>query len=94
MRQLTKKQAIELAKTKFWELLSFEKRALFQLNQKKLCMPFDIFHEAMEKSLGRPVWTHEFCDWKKLKDEFLGKKKRPSMKEIINLIPKEKRILL
>jgi hypothetical protein len=23
-------------------------------------MPFDVFHEAVEKTIGRPVFTHEF----------------------------------
>ncbi|MCY1459000.1 hypothetical protein D9M71_764370 [compost metagenome] len=25
-----------------------------------LCAPFPAFHEAVEKRLGRPVWTHQF----------------------------------
>ena len=29
--------------------------------ESKLCMPFSIFQEAVEKTLGRPVWTHEFA---------------------------------
>ncbi|ADP02551.1 hypothetical protein [Cronobacter phage EspYZU12] len=25
-----------------------------------LCCPFNLFHEDVEKRLGRSVWTHEF----------------------------------
>jgi len=46
---LTKEQAIALAKTEFWVDLSYEERAMFQLFEKRLCMPFDVFHEAIER---------------------------------------------
>lgn len=26
------------------------------------CVPFHIFHEDVEKRMGRPVWTHEFAN--------------------------------
>jgi len=31
-----------------------------QLLTAELIMPFDVFQEAVEKCLGRPVFTHEF----------------------------------
>ena len=62
---MTREQAIELAESKFWESMSFRERATFQLFEEKMCMPFDVFHEAIVKTLGRPVWTHEFgLNWK------------------------------
>lgn len=92
---MTKEQAIKLFDSKFWENMSFSERAKFQLFEERLCMPFDVFHEAIEKSLGRSVWTHEFgmnCDG--LKKELLGEVPAPTMEEIINLIPRGKRIIL
>lgn len=42
----------------------------FQLFEKRLCMPFDQFQAAVESTLGRPVWTHEFAEPKWLRAEF------------------------
>jgi len=95
MTRITKVEAIRLYESKFWETMSFKERATFQLFEDLLCMPFDVFHEAIEKTLGRPVWTHEFgLDLDGLKKELLGEKPAPSLEEIFNLIPEEKRIIL
>ena len=51
-RDMEKDQAIKLGESKFWETMSFKERALFQFFEPLLCMPFDIFHEAIEKTLG------------------------------------------
>lgn len=91
MNQLTKKQAVRLSESNFWGGLTYRERAEFQLFQKLLCMPFDIFHEAMEKALKRPVYTHEFgFNWEGLKEELLGKRKSSTLEEVLNLIPEEK----
>lgn len=37
------------------------------------CGPFSDMHEAVEKKLGRPVYTHEFADYdfmEQLREEF------------------------
>jgi len=77
-----------------WKHWTNEQIVRFQLFQDKLCMDFSRFHEAMEKVLDRPIWTHEFAFNDKLKEEYLGVKEKPSMEEIINLIPEEKRIII
>jgi len=67
----------------------------FQLFQDKLCIPFDIFHAAIERVLDRPVWTHEFgLNHDGLVAEYLGKTPKPSFEDIMNLIPEEKRVIL
>lgn len=58
--QFTEDQAIEFYDNELWKEMSYLDRALFQINQERLCMPFGVFHEAVEKSLGKPVFTHEF----------------------------------
>lgn len=93
-QQLTKEQAIRFSELKLWEDMSYEEIVKLQLFQEKLCLPFDKFHEAIEKVLKRPVWTHEFADVRSLKKEYLGEKQSPSFEEIINMIPEEKRILI
>lgn len=60
----------------------------------KLCLDFSRFHEAVEKVLQRPVFTHEFAEPDELKKEYLGVKEAPTLEEIINLIPEEKRIVI
>ena len=65
--QVTKEKAIELCNSKFYEKMTDEEIFLFQINQEKLCMPFEVFHRSTEKALKRPVFTHEFAfvDFKK-----------------------------
>ena len=57
---MKKSEAVKLFESKFWEDMSFEEKAKFQISEKRLCMSFDVFHEAVEKTIGRPVFTHEF----------------------------------
>lgn len=91
---MTEQQAIALFDSRFWETMTFVERATFQLHEKRLCMPFGIFHEAVEKTLGRPVFTHEFA-WKDdLVKELLGSKPAPTFEEIVSLIPAEKRMIV
>ena len=94
MEQFTKEQAIAFGENKLYEPLSYRERAELQLFQNKLCMPFDVFHEAITKALGRPVFTHEFAFRDELIKELNGEKDAPTLEEIINLIPAEKRVLI
>ena len=68
---MTKEDAIKLYKNKIYKKMSFYKRVKFQLFEERLCMPFEIFQEAVEKTLGRSVLTHEFgFNVKGLQEEF------------------------
>lgn len=87
-------KAIALANTRWWVECSHEEIVRFQLFTRELCMPFEVFHEAMEKTLGRPVWTHEFGSCGRLVDEFLGTRGAPSMEEILGMIPQEKLVIV
>lgn len=90
MKQLTKEQAIAFYQTKCYENMSYRQKAEFQIEQDRLCMPFDVFHEAIENTLGRPVFTHEFVNREGLRKELYGEKEPPTFEEILNLIPEEK----
>ena len=94
IQQLTEEQAIAIHESKMWEKWSNEEIVRFQLFQERLCVPFGRFHEAVEKVLDRPVWTHEFAFKQRLIDEYLGKRSKPTLEEIINLIPVDKRIII
>lgn len=92
---MTKDQAIALANSKFWENMSYREIAIFQIMEPLLCMPFSVFHEAMEKTLNRPVFTHEFgLNIEGLKNELFNNAPAPTIEEIVNFIPKEKRIII
>jgi hypothetical protein len=92
---MTEAEAITLADSKFWEAMSFRERAMFQMWEDRLCMPFGVFHEAVEKTLGRPVWTHEFgLNRDGLRAELIGNGVAPTLAEIMEMIPKDKRIVI
>ena len=59
-KEFTKEEANALCESRFWETLDYEERAKFQVVQEQPCMPFDVFHEAVENFLQRPVYTLEF----------------------------------
>lgn len=54
-----------------------------------------MLHGAVEEALGRPVWTHEFgTNFDGIVQELLGEKDAPTLQEIMDLIPAEKRIIV
>lgn len=57
---LTQERALEIAHSNWWVDLPATEVALAQLRQERLCMPFDVFQEAVEKAVGYGVFTHEF----------------------------------
>lgn len=95
IKQLTKQEAINFYDGKLYEHMSDREKAIFQLTQDRLCMPFGVFHEAVEKTLGRPVFTHELgLNSDDLMKEILGEKEPPTFDEIVKMIPKEKLVLI
>ena len=95
MRQFTEEQAKAFYNNKCYEGMSYMDIAKFQIEQERLCVPFALFHEAMEKSLGRPVFTHEFAlNRDGLQKELYGEKEPPTFEDICALIPKEKLMLI
>lgn len=94
MEQFTEKQAKDFAESGLWKTWTPEQIVKLQLYQDRLCVPFDVFHKAIEKVLGRPVWTHEFAFVEQLRLEFEGIRAKPTLQEIMDLIPKEKLIIV
>lgn len=92
--RITMEQAVSLYDTRFWESMNYEERAIFQLFEERLCMPFDIFREALEMTLGRRVKNQEILLGDKLGVEILRGRAAPSTDDIISLIPVHSRRLL
>ena len=87
--------AVKLGESKWWECVGNRAICQVQLFTVELCVPFDVFHHAVEQCLGRPVLTHEFgMNYDGIVKEFLGVCTAPTMREIIDVIPAEKRVLL
>ena len=94
MEQLTKKEAIHFAESKAYEGMTDRQIAEFQIAQKKLCMPFEVFHGAISRVLERDVYTHEFgLNRDGLRAELFDGAEPPTLAEIIERIPTEKRMV-
>jgi len=94
VEQLTEEQAKDFYHSGKWKEMDLNTRAEFQMLQNRICMPFDEFHKSVEARLGRPVWTHEFAFRDRIFDEMFGDKPKPTLQEILELIPKEKRLVV
>lgn len=97
MKQLSKEQAIAIFEGGEWKDWTDEEVVKFQLYQERLCVPFNVFHKAVGKVLGRPVFTHEFAGdagHQALIDEYEGKRPAPTFEEIAAMIPAEKRVVI
>lgn len=94
-QSIGREKAIALYNSEWWKGLDHRAIAKFQLFTAELSMPFEVFHEAIEKTLGRPVFTHEFgLNYDGIVLEFLGEKDAPTMQEIMDLIPADKLIVI
>ena len=92
---MTKDEAVALFEGKFWEPMAAYDRAMFQLWEDRLCMPWGVFMEALGEALGRPVYTHELgLNRDGLKEELLGLRAAPTITEVLELIPVEQRVVV
>ena len=94
MKQFTKEEAIKFYDSEVWKNWSDEEIVRLQLFQDNLCVDFERFHGAIEKVLGHAVFTHEFAFIDNLRKEYLGEEQAPTLKEIIELMPKDKRAVI
>jgi hypothetical protein len=90
---MTKEDATKMYESGWWKNKTPNEIAEFQIHEEKLCLPFDEFHAAVEKWLGRPVWTHEFADPQALIDEKDGKRKAQNPFESLQRIAPNKPII-
>lgn len=91
---LSREAAIALCESGETDKWDDEKIVRFQLYEDRVCMDFERYHRAVEAVLGRPVWTHEFAEPDLLRAEYEGKRGKPTMDEILAMVPPEKLIVL
>ena len=92
---LNKEQAIAFYENGLWKDMTHRQRAEFQLLTERLCMPFGVFHEAIEVALDRPVYTHEFgLHWDRLQAELHSEADPPSLEDILGMIPEDKLVIV
>lgn len=94
MDQYTTAQAIAFHDRREWKQWNDKQIVDLQLYQDRWCVPFDRFHAAVEAVLGRPVWTHEFANMKRLQEEYEGLRPTATFGEILAQLPQEKVIIL
>lgn len=92
--ELTREQALALYATGWWRDLNVRVVAEFQLSVHALCMPWSEFHDSTALALGRAVYTHEFADPETLLRELRGDKPSPTLAEILDMIPADKRVVV
>jgi hypothetical protein len=90
---MTKEEAIKMCKSGWWKDKTPDEIVEFQIHEERLCLPFDEFHGAVEKWLGRPIWTHEFADRQALIDEKADKRKAQNPIESLQRIVSNKPII-
>ena len=92
-KSIGRPRAIALFGSRWWLSRSAREIAKFQLFTVELCLPFGIFHRALEEVLGRPIWIHEFgFRLEELVQEFLDERDAPTMDEIFALLPRTNRL--
>jgi hypothetical protein len=94
MKQFSREEAIAIFENGEWKGFTDEEIVKLQLYQNFLCVDFSRFHQAVEKVLNRPVWSHEFAFPDHLQAEYEGRKEKPTFEDIVNLIPKSKIIFV
>lgn len=93
--KLTKEQAEALWESGWWKDKTPREICDFQLFEERLCMGMGDFQLALEKALGRPVFTHELgMNYEGIVKEYLGEKAAPTFEEVLALIPEAKRIVV
>lgn len=91
---LTFTQAIEVAASRWWVTATDDQIVRFQLFEERLCMPFNVFHQIVERVLRRPIWSHEFACPGRLREEYLGGRPAPTFEELLAQLPALKTIVV
>lgn len=76
MNELTQVEALEYYESGEWRSMTNDQLAIFQLDQPRVCVPWDVFRAALESSMDRPVFDFELLDKEKLKSELTERIKR------------------
>ena len=95
MTQLSKLQITAFIEQRLWESMTFEELAKFQVTQETLCVPFGVYRNAAERTLGRPLLNLQLVTGReRVKGELFGGTPPESVREVIDIIPLHKRMIL
>ncbi len=89
LNKIREETALAIYESNIWQEWSDKEKVDFQLFTDLMVIPFSVFHIAVEKVLGRPVFLHEFTCWDNLRQEYLGERKAPTLDEIKNMTTAE-----
>lgn len=88
IKQMTDEQGETFRTSKAWETMSHRERAILQLLQQRLWMPFRIFHAAVENTLSRPIPAEQLgLNRSKLINEILNGEPAPTLDQIMAKLP-------
>lgn len=83
-KHLSIDESVELYNSGWWKQITMQRAAFLQLHQEKICMPWEVFHDYLEILLERPIFTHKFADFDKLKKEsYTRGSKYPGLADLI-----------
>jgi hypothetical protein len=86
--QLTEEEATAFYHGNKWQAWDAKTRAIFQLQQERMCMPFKVFRESIEESLGRKIIPYELLSASdSLLRELQGLADPPSLEDVLALVP-------
>jgi len=93
--KLTQDQALRMYQSNWWAGMPAREIVMFQLHEDRLCLPLSVYHDALNAALKREVYTHELAyNREGLKRELLGDERLPTMQEILEMIPADKRVVI
>ena len=69
LTELSQQDCESLGNSDWWKQITVQRAAFLQLHQPKACMPLDLFYDYLEVLLGRSVYTEDFSNVDKLKEE-------------------------
>lgn len=76
--EMSKEEAVAFADSGWWEAMDSREAARIQLHQPRCVMPIDLFQNGLELLLGRPIFTHELGNPKRLIAELEGRAEPPA----------------
>ena len=92
IQQLTQEQALVFYDSRAWEHMDDRQKVEFQIIQDRLCMPFGDFQKALSNALGHPVFPAQLGTARQnLTDELLTGRPRPSLSDLISMLPPDQR---
>ncbi len=87
-KSISRERAIALFASGWWVGRTAREIARLQLFTRELCLPFSLFHRALEETLERPVMIHELgLNLDGVIHEFLRESDPPTLAEILDLLP-------